>query len=954
MVTKRIDGNSVTQVAQDLMLDTSEGVRLNTVTSNYGFNRPAFGFSDDVWRAVAKELQVNYRQILNKFHSVLSIMLGPNKTQYTALRADAPVGSRKLWIYSSRGMPQTGVMVIDEGLPTEETIRYGYIDRTNEVVYLNSATQQPHSASQNAPESIIYLDAGVGDTQIYLSTTEGLEANTTIILSPGTENEEVAIISAVYDRSISLTMPLTKEHKAARPKLENSGLASRWLGGTYNIEVQDISRFPEIGYLLVGSPGRYTVTGESPSTTTSVEVTTSVLTQELAGMVATFSGNVTPALAGARSTIVGHGTSTFTLSPPLPAVPQAGDLFSVTNEIEIDSVGSNWVDVGTNALVADALSGSQIRINGAIYDIINNTESEIFIRGTFSPTPSPGDTFSLMQKVQYTSSFYLDNSINSINHSAYDFPVNTPVELLDTSESIVGSAQVQVKGASWEINEPFNNCVEIVVPNELEDENTIRSAAYLHGSRPQDLTVEVTSNAAIGDTQLSVAGTDHLPPFVLLTIGTEVYGAIKSDSTTITLTKPLTAGVSASTILTEVDTVSSGIWNGNHTYGWLGPYIYSTDMRVRRYNYANPTRLAHNVAAPTTLNLDAYQGFTAIEVEDASFFPPRGSAQYPLNALIGRQSNQSEVVSIQGIALKSMTYTRVAVAASAGDLVLKCQDVTNFVDGRGYRVSIGAGTPNHEVVIVRSVDATAHEIYLEEPITSPHAPGERVELVSDVLRIDTLNRAHVGRSTWSDRQRTVPNYSVSRSVADSVEIQYSGLELESTTGLYSSGYLILNHSSNLPEYQGMLTTGASAGATSLSVGDASRFANKAGCPIVVGRGQATEEVAYISHTTSTQVHLQGGLKYTHAAGAKVYMPTGKEELIEYTSITNNTIILPPHTYIRYNHSSGERVIGGGFLDVPRVNGYDYAWHIPSSLIPRLEALLDRIRAAGIKLTFRRK
>src|SRR5690606_32805693 len=284
--------------------------------------------------------------------------------------------------------------------------------------------------------------------------------------------------------------------------------------------------------------------------------------------------------------------------------------------------------------------------------------------------------------------FYLDNSINSINHSAYDFPVNTLVELLDTSESIVGSALVQVKGASWEINEPFNNCVEIVVPNELEDENTIRSAAYLHGSRPQDLTVEVTSNAAIGDTQLSVAGTDHLPPFVLLTIGTEVYGAIKSDSTTITLTKPLTAGVSASTILTEVDTVSSGIWNGNHTYGWLGPYIYSTDMRVRRYNYANPTRLAHNVAAPTTLNLDAYQGFTAIEVEDASFFPPRGSARYPLNALIGRQSNQSEVVSIQGIALKSMTYARVAVAASAGDLVLKCQDVTNFVDGRGYRVSI--------------------------------------------------------------------------------------------------------------------------------------------------------------------------------------------------------------------------------------------------------------------------
>ena len=86
--------NDIAEVRDQMSLDYADGKYLNVVTANLGLQRPPFGFSDAQWRALARAIALQYKQIATKFEAVLSIILGPKVTQCGAFAVDVLAGAK--------------------------------------------------------------------------------------------------------------------------------------------------------------------------------------------------------------------------------------------------------------------------------------------------------------------------------------------------------------------------------------------------------------------------------------------------------------------------------------------------------------------------------------------------------------------------------------------------------------------------------------------------------------------------------------------------------------------------------------------------------------------------------------------------------------------------------------------------------------------------------------------
>ena len=73
--------SAISEVRDQLSLDFADDNYLTIVGQNLGLQRPVLGFNDTTWRAVVKELALEYRQISTKFHDILAIIIGPQVTQ---------------------------------------------------------------------------------------------------------------------------------------------------------------------------------------------------------------------------------------------------------------------------------------------------------------------------------------------------------------------------------------------------------------------------------------------------------------------------------------------------------------------------------------------------------------------------------------------------------------------------------------------------------------------------------------------------------------------------------------------------------------------------------------------------------------------------------------------------------------------------------------------------------
>lgn len=165
--------SAIREVREQLFLDTADGEYLTALSSNYGVTRPKLGMSDDdLWRAIVRQLALDYKQIITVFHELLTILLGPQHPVGMSLSAPAAIGATDLYVYSWELLPQKGTLILDYGLPTQETVVYSFCDPVDGHVYLDTALLFNHTV--RGSRAFSYLASNAVAPTGSLTLEEGL------------------------------------------------------------------------------------------------------------------------------------------------------------------------------------------------------------------------------------------------------------------------------------------------------------------------------------------------------------------------------------------------------------------------------------------------------------------------------------------------------------------------------------------------------------------------------------------------------------------------------------------------------------------------------------------------------------------------------------------------------------------------------------------------------------
>jgi len=796
-MTTETNQSAIAEVRDQLSIDYADGKYLNNATANLGLTRPVFGFSDDAWRAITKVLALQFKQVRNKFHDVLSIILGPRITETATLSTAVAVDDRQLVVTDSSRLPQTGTLILDEGQATEETITYSFIDRRTHTIYLNDLATQTHAAYPSGDVETPLIWPGVAtDATLYVHVTDARNIATvpvTAVIGRGTSAEEVVTITAVDTDTGALTISpaLSNTHASYVPSPVQNALAQDYQASAEFLVLNSSLQFPDEGFVLLGaSSSSFTVTGGSAA---SITVAASTFTADRhVGNLLVFDGNITAALAGVEAQVSANTASSVTFKVSLPTNPVAGDTFS-------------------------------IRV------------AEKFTRNVFA-----------------------DNALQ-LSRDIVDVALSsgTEVELL-REKATVTLAPVKVVGTGWDVIQTDPKNIEILIPATLADINTVRSASYLHPAPITPFSTTLASLASIGDTTLTLTSVSGLPAAGQLIIdsgganeeflgyarqrivdvalpapastvnvitvatggltaaahvGATVYiggedfavntsrTVIANTATTITVYsagsgEPLTneqvdalvagdvevwlyhedtvdvqnqtVGIAHAALETvdydqTVDSTtlpgggtgtnqSGDVWADDNTFP--GGYLYDISRDAPAVA-ADITTLSEPLAGPTTLVVDTHVTRTALEVADASLFPL--GAVSPFTAVLGRGSGNREIITVSDVNLKQRVSTTVAApGSSATDTIVPVTLLTgagvadDLPNVKGYRVLLDKGGANEEVIYVTGTLTSPNRLVCD-PTTEPHVAGETVELLADVLSVNPLDDEHVGALKLNQR-----------------------------------------------------------------------------------------------------------------------------------------------------------------------------------------------------------
>lgn len=836
MSTCRKKSQSAIEATRDqLGLDTAEGKFLTTVTSNVGLYRPAFGFSDDTWRALGRTLALNYRQIRQKFIDVFSILFGPKVTEVGTLSSAVPSGETFVSLNDTGRLPQVGTMVLDEGLLTEEALDYCFIDRATHTVYFTSPTTHAHGAALKDAEQPLLLSVSTGDTSLILASTHNFPTSGfpyTLVVGRGTPQEEVVQLLGNDLNSRTLTVSaLANDHSGVSPSTIFTNVNFTYTFASEYLSVDSVDKFPDEGTLLL-LEDNIKFEDQGGSTTTVVQMLAGSLTADRhVGNRVVFRGDTTAALTGVERVIVSNTASTVTLDSPLPVAPSASDTFFIRPVV------------------------SYYRLNIA------------------------------------DSAFQLVRDIT-------DVPINfgVQVELLSPNTPTASLAPVQVKGAGWDVIQSDPRNIEVLLPSNIQDPRDLRSSSYLHDEVINE-TNTITA-ATAGDTQLTLDTTHKLPPVGYITVdpggaGEETVGyavhynesllnlagstpgTIASDTamfgdvvdkellrvrtrtgenwafqisnivspTEVDLTRPVFSddftrltedtrlSVQSSVVLDLTSplanthgavnveyttptlpgttTVQSGdVWNTTNTFP--GPYLYS--ITDRRPDATAVTSLSTPLAGETFVALSQAATATALEVDNATSFP----SVFPYTLQVGEGTGNIETVRVTSAALKDRTGTTIAAPATAGDTSFTVTSAvgTGALDdlpvARGYRLLLNSGAVNEEVVYVQSVSGTT--VTLLEPLVNNLNIADTVELMADVLTVDPLDDEHDGAIVYAQRREPYAPVGILMPLTVAAELEDTTIQVAVPSNLPTTGSVYL---------EGQVYRYSIAGATALNILDTS-------------------------------------------------------------------------------------------------------------------------------------
>ena len=970
--------SAISEVRDQLSLDFADGEYLNVVSQNLGMERPIIGFSDDVWRALVKQLAIEYKQLLTQFYKMMEIVFGVQVTQVGTLKEAVAVGDNKCVLNETSQFPQVGTLIFDEGLATEETHNYCYIDRHTGTVYLDGTTFAfAHITRLADAESTILCSSGSDIVVSNPSNFPDSDFPYPVVLGRGTDNEEVISVTGCDTATgvITLSGAPTNSHADVTPSDISNDLAQAVYLPSSFVSVDSTEQFPNSGIIRLRPTNTFAVAANvSPSTNRVVTVAANTFVADsLIGFEVVF---LTGTLTGRKRRIMDNGTA------------------SITVDVDWDTIGSS---------------------------------------------PQLGDTFAVFPIVEYTSNDDTTGVLNlremldlDTSVTTWDIPNNSVIELMDTQETVAFSP-VKSPGKGWDIFQSTPGTVEIYIPTELETTNDLRSASYLHAYYDgTDPSTTLSANVTAGDTTLPIVKELAFPvtgvveinsseqiSYVfpvstlvsaaakdatsLVFVDTSYFGSTGTiilnpgasneeeiafsgnDTSTNTLTvsaisNPQKAGVigrcHTNLILsrpingsfTSGDTVDlydpphsgTSIIVGDHNQTvstWEGPYVYNELKPAPTGATTAPTTLGQIVPGRTSLSISQIPGYDCLEVEDA--LPMLGLT--PLQIEVGVGKGSAETVTVQEVSLRNRTETTTSAGITAGDTSISLTDFggagtgNKFPDAVGYRIVVDEANPGREVFTV--IGRSGFDFLVDNPAKYSHSPGVTVRLVKDVLRLGSnLTKSHTGalsrdiRSTFLETIGGRAYFSIPEpSDAEIVAPLVDSITLASATGLDTSGgRVLLNFGHSKLPVSTTLNGAVSATDTVITVADGSVFPSSGSFIVTVGKGRRFAEKVLVTSRTGNDLTLDYGIGFGHDSGDEVYFEPGEQETVSYDEINSNDLSFDIAIMLNYTHYPVEPVVDSSTDSVPRDTGYDYPLRMPDSLLVRLQYLLDVIRAAGIQ------
>lgn len=954
--------SDIAEVRDQLSLDYADGKYLNVVSSNIGLQRPPFGFSDAMWRALVRVLGLQYKQITTKFEQVLSIILGPKITQCGAFAENVVAGAMHAVLVDTEQFPQVGTMVIDEGLASEETVEYVFIDRYTNVVYFATPLVNNHTAVGQTWESGVISDVAPAASFCNVYDVSGFKDPATpytVCLGRGTRYEFAApITSLVFDaRKIGVTFPPLGASGASAV----AGIQVVQDGGPSQAQVHYLTMLDtealqvENGWLQ--SADLSTVFTATAGSTTSVTVAGPVSVSRYGGFWVRFVGNVTAGLTNVVGFVEDNTATVFTFGNTLPVAPAAGDLFAVLTNFQYLRVG----DADKSVLMRRELPDLMV---------------------------FPKDC---------------------------EFTVMRPT-------TTVAIAQVQVKGAGWDVFQSDPRHVEILLPAEFLP-NNLRSASYI---RAVGMSGSTTANAIrnFGDTDISVTDATLMPLIGVLehtptsnryayynpqTVITEdaalgattikvldtsqflstgtidIAGAFTVtysvvDETTLNvaalpaavrvtdvvreafilrLAKGLLTGVAAAEGITFYSNYDSGdLWNVNDV--WPGPYVWDLFAHIHKKQTVPGNSATETLAGPTTLAVDRLFNANVFELEDASSFP----TTVPYNVLLGENSGNVETLAVQQLSLRSRTYETLAVQANPLDMTVQLNSLAGptppangFPNGGPYRVVLSPFTADQEVIEVISTDGVS-VLTLTQPVVNTHPVGRRAVLLADLIRVSP-NAAddHTGKISYSNRFGLYAP-ETQTSGADTVRPLYTQLTLAlgGTDFSATADSAIVNFGNGRLPASSRISGAIAAGAGSVVLADTTDFPTT-GYPYVVyvdvGAGPLKEERLHVTNnnTGTGTLTFSHPTVFDHADSRLVEFRPGAEEVISYTSRVGAVLGFTPYLAVENTHYEMEFIAPSVGTGYPRRNGFDFPLRLPVTVEDRVRFVIDLVRAAGVEVTF---
>lgn len=1019
--------SALAEVKDQLSLDFADGKYLNIVGNNYGLRRSdvdvsSLNFNDDTWRALVKTLALQYKQVLTKFEDILDIVLGPKVTQVGTFAADIVAGVQSFQVNSDLQFPQVGTLILDEGLATEETVEVCIIDRYNNVVYLSAVTQFDHQAEDADAEEPLTLDLLAGDTEVYIPFSESFPTADfpyTLVLGRGTPNEEVVQLTGndIANNILTISACLNP-HAGAFPSQIQGSLSADYVDAAHFLSLYDVDQFEESGVVILGaSDNQYTATGGNVGGTTAVvAASTFTANRHVRSRVVFDAATPTVALRDIEAEIILNTDTTLTFLSPLPAQVAAGDLFNIRAVLEYTGVNKNDLAINLRRDIADItlttnttvemlsyetlVSLGPVKMLGAGWDIYQiDTPGgpptvEILIpeslrdagelrrssymhTGYITPVPSTtivgavlalADTYPVADNTGFPSVgvVTLDAGGGSEDTMAYS------IDIASTSMDIdAGATSVTLESGEHFFEVPF----EVQLDDGINSEKVTVSAIAGNVATFAATTFPYLSGAEFRAVEYLRAGVEGATP---------AYAGGES----VDLYEPRYAG------LTVLD---GNLWTVDDT--WPGPYVYNPNaLGIQQINtggglVANTTLDSYMISGPTKVMISQQSTKTALELEDASAFT---SAPIPFSLVIGKGSPNPETIECGNIALRQRTFALVngTQGAGTGSLLLDNLDeltsqgftggFSAFPDTEGYRVRIGEGTANDEILFV--VGASGSTLTFDNITKNEHANEEVVRLLADV--VDTspnfLTDLHVGVFDYTDREVDVANvgfpatndgqyFSSTRyNNAEIVQPEYDDVPLLSVAGLPLTGSsLYLNFGDQRVNGEATLTVAANGTffvpVSSFTVADSTVFPSSADSypyVVTIEPGTVREEVLEVwDNNTGTGVvtvyrtappsppPVGAPMLFTHPVGSKVVFTPGKEDTLGYQTISGSDIEFGPADTFDQTFYAGTTVTLSPGLDTPQVTGYDFPLILPSDVEEALQSVLDLVRAAGVLVTF---